>query len=222
MSNPFRATRLADGGTLSGSTCAERGLARRAVSARSDGEICLQISEPLRFHWARYAHLTHCLHGKCHLMAGLLSGLILIMLGYKAQCGAHISPEKWLCGLLSGWFIICMIRLALFTCLAAPRFVCYARGQLRISGLGTLRAGQILHWSIEHKVKVSACRRHGARLQICCRWLGCERHWTMLMEDGPETEELERLLEVQMPRNTLPTEQQLPRTIQIEAGVLSQ
>ncbi len=214
MSKPFTATRLHDGVTLPDS-------ARRLLEAKSDSDISLQIAEPLRFHWARYAHLTHCLHGKCHLVAALLSGLILSMLAWKAENGEHISPERWLCGLVAGWFIICMIRLALFTCLAAPRFICYSHGQLRISGLGTLRTDQILHWSIEHKVSVSACARPGAQFQICCRWLGYERHWAMLMEDGPETEELERLLEVQLPHRANDIEQHLGRTIQIEAGILS-
>jgi hypothetical protein len=238
MNKPFTATRRHDGVTLPDSTrrvlraddeiwppaFPEPEPVRRAVAvaAKSDADISLQIAEPLRFHWARYAHLTHCLQGKCHLAAALLSGLILSMLAWKAENGAHISPERWLFGLVSGWFIICMIRLALFTCLAAPRFICYAHGQLRISGLGTLRADQILHWSIEHKVSVRACARPGAQLQICYRWLGYERHWTMLMEDGPETAELERQFEAQLPHRSSATEQSLGRTIQIEAGMLSQ
>ncbi len=235
MSKPFTAARRHDGVKLPDST--RRGLttddetwqpafpepeiARRAVAAPSEADISLQITEPLRFHWARYAHLTHCLHGKCHLVAALLSGLILSLLAWKAEHGAPVSPERWLFGLVSGWFIICMIRLALFTCLAAPRFICYTHGQLRISGIGTLRMDQILHWSIEHKVKVRACDRPGAQLQICCRWLGYERHWTMLMEDGPETAKLERLLEVHLPHQANATEQRVGGTIQIEAGMLS-
>lgn len=236
MSKPFTATRRHDGVKLPDSTrrglttddeswrpaFPEPELARRAAAARSDADTGLQIAEPLRFHWARYAHLTHCLHEKCHLMAALLSGLILSLLAWKAEHGAHISPERWLSGMVSGWFIICMIRLALFTCLAAPRFICCTHGQLRISGIGTLRMDQILHWSIENKVKVRACAGTGARLQIGYRRLGCERHWTMLMEDGPDTEKLERLLEAQLPHHVNATEQCLGGTIQIEAGMLTQ
>ncbi|OYW77502.1 MAG: hypothetical protein B7Z37_03900 [Verrucomicrobia bacterium 12-59-8] len=196
---------------------------RHAAANSAADDTSLWVQEPMRFHRARYEHLTRLLHGRFNLASALLSCLILIMLGWRAWCGEYVSPERWLYGLLSGWFIVLMARLALFTCLAAPRGICYTQGGLRISGLGTLRAEQVLHWSIQRGIRIRTHAKSGARLQICCRWCGCERHWTMLMEEGLETERLERLLEMHLPRsshgaNTL----SLHRTIQIEAGILSQ
>jgi|GEM_PF-1406730 len=197
----------------------------RRAATTMDEESSLWIEEPMRFHRARYEHLKHHLHGRFHLAAALLSCLILLMLGLRATGGELVSPERWVCGLLSGWFIVSMARLALFTFLAAPRGLWYAHGRLRISGLGTLRAEQILHWSIQRGVRISPHTKPGAQLQLCCRWCGCARHWTMLMEEGQETERLQRLLEVQLPRSTqshAATTSARQRTIQIEAGILSQ
>lgn len=186
-------------------------------------ETSLWIEEPMRFHRARYEHLTRILHGKYNQASALLTCMVLIALGWRAAGGEHVSPERWLCGLLSGWFIIAMARLALFTCLAAPRGICYAQGRLRISGLGTLRAEQILDWSVQRGVRISTHASPAARLQLCCRWCGCERHWTMLMEEGQETERLVRLMEMQLPRRSrAAATPPLHRTIQIEAGILSQ
>lgn len=200
-----------------------RRIHRAAVRVRSAPETSLCIEEPMRFHRARYEHLTRTLHGRFHQAAALLTCMILIVLAWRATGGAHISPERWLCGLLSGWFIVSMARLALFTCLAAPRVICYAQGRLRISGLGTLRAERILHWSIQRGIRISAHARPGARLQVCCRWCGCERHWTMLMEEDLETERLEHLLQMHLPRSShAASTPPLNRTIQIEAGILSQ
>lgn len=183
----------------------------------------LWIEEPLRFHRARYEHLTRILHGKFNQASALLTCMILSVLGWRAAAGEYVSPERWLCGLLSGWFIVSMARLALFTCLAAPRGISYAQGRLRISGLGILRTDQVLHWSIQRGVRISVHAKPGARLQICCRWCGCERHWMMLMEEGPDIERLQQVLEMHLrcsphAANTEP----MRRTIQIEAGILSQ
>ena len=197
----------------------------RRAAAKIDEETSLWIEEPMRFHRARYEHLTQHLHGRFNLAAALLSCLILLMLGWRATAGEFVSPERWLCGLLSGWFMVSMARLALFTCLAAPRSLCYAQGRLRISGMGTLRAEQILHWSIQSGVKIGPHAKPGAQFQLCCRWCGCERHWTMLMEEGQESERLQRLLDVQLPRSTpshASTTPAMQRAIQIEAGILSQ
>ena len=193
-----------------------------AAMLRSD-ETSLWIEEPLLYHRARYEHLTRILHGKFNQASALVTCMVLIVLGWRAAGGEYVSPERWLCGLLSGWFIVSMGRLALFTCLAAPRGLCYAQGRLRISGLGTVRAEQILHWSLQHGIKIGTHAKPGARLQICCRWCGCERHWTMLMEEGQETERLERLLEMHLPRSShAPNTAPLHRAIQIEDGILSQ
>ena len=236
MNKSFRAARLVAGATLSGAarsgllkqdasarqTQRRRRRARRA-SVRSADKASLWIEEPQRFHRARYEHLTRILHGRFHHISTLLTCLILIMLGWRAGVGEYISPGRWLCGLLSGWFIISMARLALFTCLAAPRAISCAPGRLHVSGLGTLRTEQILFWTIQRGVKIPANAKPGARLHICCRWCGCERHWTMLMEEGQETERLQHLLEVQLPRSTQPAKPPpFHRTIQIEAGILSQ
>lgn len=199
-----------------------RSLTRPAAVFRSV-EASLWIEEPMLFHRARYEHLTRILHRKFTQASALLTCMVLIALGWRAAGGEHISPERWLCGLLSGWFIVSMARLALFTCLAAPRGIYYTQGRLRISGLGTLTAEKILHWSFQHGVRISAQARPGARLQICCRWCGCERHWTMLMEEGPETERLERLLEMHLPRSSHASKiEPLHHAIQIEDGILSQ
>lgn len=200
----------------------KRILTRPAATLGTD-EASLWIEEPMIFHRARYERLTRILHGKFNQASALLTCVVLIVLAWRAADGESVSPERWLCGLLSGWFMVSMARLALFTCLAAPRGICYAQGRLRVSGLGTLRAKQILHWSFQHGIRINAHAKPGARLQICCRWCGCERHWTMLMEEGPETERLERLLEMHLPRSSHasnPSRQ--PLTIQIEDGILSQ
>lgn len=194
----------------------------KSCAANNSDESRLEIEEPLRFHRARYERLTCCLHGKCHLAAALLTGLVLILLGWRAIGGEAISPERWLCGALSGWFMVGMARLALFTCLAAPRGVCFAHGRLRLSGLGILQAGQVLHWSIQRGVQISSHSKPGARLQICCRWCGCERHWMMLMEEGPQIERLQQVLETHLPRSPQAASAPLlNRTIEIEAGILT-
>ena len=219
MNKSLRATRLLAGVTLP--SAARCGLLKQG--AQSADEASLWIEEPLRFHRARYEHLSHLLHERFNQVAAVLTCLVLIMLGWRAEGGEYVSPERWLCGLWSGWFIVAMARLALFTYLAAPRGICYAQGRLRISGLGLLRAGQVLYWSIQRGVRISAHAKPGARLQLCCRWCGCERHWTMLMEEGLETERLQRLLETLLPRsNQAATPPPMPRAIPIEAGMLSQ
>jgi len=236
MSQSLRAAHPLDGVTPTGTPVSgllrhdaspqepRRALRRAKSLAATDGdETRLQIEEPLRFHRARYERLTCCLHGKCNLAAALLTGLVLVMLGWRAESGETISPERWLCGFLSGWFIVGMARLALFTCLAAPRSICYADGRLRISGLGILRAGQVLDWSIQRGVPISSHGKPGARLQICCRWCGCERHWMILMEEGPQVERLQKVLETHLPRSPRAASAPLlNRTIEIEAGILTQ
>lgn len=231
MNKSLRAVRLPAGVTLSSaprsrllkqdaSSCRTHLRRRRIhrVTTRSADEASLWIEEPMRFHRARYAHLTRILHGKFNQASALLTCMILIVLAWRAAHGVHISPERWLCGLLSGWFIVSMSRLALFTCLAAPRVICYAHGRLRISGMGTLRAEQILHWSLQRGVRISSHAKPGAQLHICCRWYGRERHWTMLMEEGRETERLQHLLQRHLSRSTpAAITPALNRTIQIEA-----
>ena len=215
---PIRGTRLHAGVVLAHPV--RHGQATPA--ARSENPSSLRIEEPLRVHLARYEHLTRHLQGRFNLAAALLTALILMVLGWRAQGGEPVSPERWLCGALSGWFILAMTRLALFTYLAAPRFICYTQGRLQVSGLGTLRTEQILNWSIEHQVMIRACAKPCAKFQISCRWHGCERHWTMLMEEGQETERLQHLLETQIPCIAHVPDKPLRQTIQIEASVLSQ
>jgi hypothetical protein len=236
MNRHFRAARLLDGVSLSGAArpgvmldekcrfqeLRKRRRARRAAAPERAEDGCVRIEEPARFHRVRYEHLTLRLRGKCQVATALVTFLSLMVLGWRAGGGEHLSPERWLCGLLSGWFLVCMFRIALFTCLAAPRFVSFSHGRLQVSGLGRLKKGQILYWSIEPTVLVEARAPRGARLTICHRWFGWERHWTMLMEEGPETERLQSLLEAQLPRAAAaPPAPPMRRTIQIEAGMLS-
>lgn len=191
-------------------------------AVKSGDDTRLRIAESMRFHRERYEKLTRSLHGRCHLAAAVLSCLISIMLAWRAASGEHISPERWLWGGLSGWFFVVMARLALFTCLAAPRFIYHEQGKLCLSGLGTLRPEQILQWSIEREAMSHACEKPGVRVRLCCHWLGWERHWTMVMEEGPETERLQRLLEAAAPGTADPAARRMHRTIPIEAGMLSQ
>ncbi|WP_395742924.1 hypothetical protein [Prosthecobacter sp.] len=214
---PVRGTRLSAGVLLTDAL--HHGLTPPTVRHADDSP--LRIEEPLRFHLARYAHVTRCLHGKFHLVAALLTAIVLLVLGWKAQHGGAVSPGRWFCGAISGWFIMAMLRLALFTCLAAPRYICYKHGRLHISGLGILRAEQILHWSIEHQLTLRACPGHCAKFQISCRWHGSERHWTMLMDEGRQTERLQSLLERQMPCSASLSPPTLRPPIPIEAGILS-
>jgi hypothetical protein len=196
---------------------ARRRLAPQAPTAKNVEDTSFSFVEPLRFHWARYEYLTRLLQSKRHLAAALLSCVILIMLRWKAESGAPISPVRWLYAGVSGWFIVSMSRLALFTCLAAPRFICHAQGKLRISGLGTVRAEHILNWSIERGVVICVRAKRGVKLHLCCRWFGWRRHWTMLMEDGPEVERLRGLLEAALPRPAAPNVLRIGRAIPIEA-----
>ncbi|MDI1313056.1 hypothetical protein [Prosthecobacter sp.] len=231
MNKPLRAARLPAGVTRSSAPRsrllkqdprAYRAQPKRRrlhrVATRSAAETSLWIEEPVRFHRARYEHLTRILHGRFNQASALLTCMILTVLAWRAGGGVYVSPERWLCGLLSGWFIVSMARLALFTCLAAPRVICYSHQRLRISGLGTLRAERILHWSLQRGVRISTHAKPGARLQICCRWWGRERKWTMLMEEDLETERLELLLQRHLSRSAPAAKTPLLcRTIQIEA-----
>lgn len=236
MNKPLPATRLLAGVTFS--SAPRSGLIKQDASPslapprlkltsptavlRSE-EASLWIEEPMPFHRARYEHLTRILHGKFNQASALLTCMVLMALGWRAAGGEYVSPERWLCGLLSGWFIVSMARMALFTCLAAPRCISYAQGRLRISGLGTVMAERIRHWSFQHGIRVSTHGKPGARLQICYHWCGCERHWTMLMNEGQETERLERLLEMHLPRSSHASNAApLHRAIKIEDGILSQ
>lgn len=200
----------------------ERRRMRRAASQTDTSDTSLWIEEPVRFHRQRYQHLIHPLHGKFHQTAAVVTCLVLIMLSWRAGGASAISSERWLYGLLSGWFIVAMLRLALFTCLAAPRCVSYAHGRLHLSGLGSLHAGQILHWSMKHGVKSSPCARPAVRLDICCRWLSWERHWSMLLEEDTETVRLQQLLEARFPSREDAVARPLHGAIQFEAGMLSQ
>ncbi len=215
---PIRGTRLHAGVVLTHPV--RHG--QTTLAAKSAPPSSLRIEEPLRIHLARYEHLTRHLQGKFNLAAAMLTVLILIVLGWRAQSGEPVSPERWLCGALSGWFILAMTRLALFTWLAAPRFICCSQGKLQVSGLGTLRTEQILNWSVEHQVMIRACAKPCAKFQISCLWHGCQRHWTMLMEEDDETERLLHLLEMQLPCSAHTSQKPMRPTIQIEAGVLSQ
>lgn len=199
----------------------ERRRTRRAASQQGTADFSLWIEEPVRFHRQRYRHLIHPLHGKFHQTAAVVTCLVLILLGWRAGGASSISSERWLYGLFSGWFIVAMLRLGLFTCLAAPRCISYAQGRLHLSGLGTLHAGQILHWSMTHGVRSSPCARPALRLDINCRWLGCERHWSMLLEEDTESARLQQLLEEHFPRRADAAAHSLHGAIQFEAGVLS-
>jgi len=200
----------------------DRRRTRHKAPQPDTSDASLWIEEPARFHRQRYRHLIHPLHGKFHLTAAVVTSLVLIMLSWRAGGASAISSERWLYGLLSGWFIVAMLRLALFTCLAAPRCISYAQGRLHLSGLGTLHARQILHWSLKHGVKSSPCASPCVRLDICCHWLAWERHWSMLMEEDSETARLQRLLEEHFPHKADAGTRPHHAAIQFEAGMLSQ
>ncbi|WP_395751932.1 hypothetical protein [Prosthecobacter sp.] len=236
MNSHFRAARLYEGFLLSGNSRAgqvvaekcrfqalrERRRRERAANPSCAEDIRIRIEEPARLHRARHDRLAARMRGKCRIAAWVLTTLVLMVLAWKAGGGQHISPERWVCGLLAGWFTLFMFRAAVFIWQAAPRFVCCEHGQVQVSGLGRLTKAQILNWSIEHQVRIHGRSPRGARLQICCRRLGGERHWTMLMDEGQETERLQRLLEQLLPRtvknNATPTRETLP----MAEGILSQ
>lgn len=216
MSNHFRKARLFSDGMIYDSS-----FPRPDTGIRNLEGVSLRIEEPMRFHWARYEHLTRAMHGKTNLAAAGLSVLILLMLGWKANTGELISPERWLCGAGAGWFVIWMARLALFTFFAAPRFISLQNGQVQISGLGVVKLDQIRQWSLDRGVLISGCDRQGARLQLCCRWFWRDRRWSMFLDDGPETDLLQRWLEAQLPRVMDAAERSMSCAIGIEAGILS-
>ena len=168
------------------------------AAARIEDCAHIRIDEPMRFNWVRYERLMRTLHGKITLAAVLVTTVVLLMLGWRAENGEPISPERWLCGAGSGWFITWMVRLALFTFLAAPRFVRFMPGGIHLSGLGALRPDQILHWKLHREVTSDSGERAGARLEIGCRWLWWERRWTMFLNDATQADLLHHLLKTRL------------------------
>ncbi|MCB1276532.1 hypothetical protein [Prosthecobacter sp.] len=193
----------------------ENGSNPPSTSTSIEDSPVVRIDEPIHFNWVRYEHLIQALHGKITLAAVLVSGLVLLMLGRRAERGEYISPERWLCGAGAGWFIAWMVRLALFTFLAAPRFVRFMPGRICLSGLGSLRPEHILHWKMDRGVSLDSSEKACTRLEICCRWFWWERRWAMFLNDVTQADLLHQLLKTRLaakskvPRRTWSSELRL-------------
>ncbi|MDZ4405385.1 hypothetical protein [Prosthecobacter sp.] len=175
----------------------KRRRALQSATIRSASYPNVRFVQPIRLNWARYERVTRTLHGKITAAGVMVTVMAMIMLGWKAAGGEHITPVRWLYSVGSGWFITWMIRLAMFTCLAAPRFVSFQNGSIRLSGFGTLKPGQILRWSFDYHVMPDEHDSPCIRLEILCRWFWWKRRWTMLLDDGAEANRLQHLLQTQ-------------------------
>lgn len=164
----------------------------------------VQFVQPKHHTWVRYKTMAHALHGKINLAAAVVTVIIVILLGWRAAGGEHISPERWLCGVGSGWFIGWMGRLALFAALAAPRHISFQDGMIRLSGLGLLKPERVLRWSLHRGVMWNTDEEPCAHLEILCRWFGWERRWMMSLHDNAEAERLQQHLDHLLPHARRP------------------
>lgn len=176
----------------------------RASVSQSQPCAAVHFMQPKHHNWAKYKQVTRALHGKINMAAALVTVIIVIMLGWRAAAGEHISPERWFCGVGSGWFIAWMGRLGLFAALAAPRHISFQNGMIRLSGLGILKPDQILRWSLHHGVMLNTHEGPCAHLEILCRWFGWERRWMMSLHDNAEAERLRQHLDFLLPHASRP------------------
>ncbi|MFO1486024.1 MAG: hypothetical protein U1F71_21865 [Verrucomicrobiaceae bacterium] len=155
--------------------------------------------QPMRFNRTRYEHMVRMLRGKTIATGVLVSAVAISMLVWQASGGGHVSPERWFLGIGSGWFIAWMVRLGLFAVFAAPRSLTFQDGLIRLSGLGALRPGHVSRWSLANGVMMDVDERPCSHLDIHCRWFGCDRRWTMFLNNGPEACHLRKMLEHHFP-----------------------
>jgi hypothetical protein len=180
--------------------------AHLGLFTREQSQPCAAVHfmQPKHHNWVKYKQVTRAWHRKMNVAAALATVIIVSMLGWRAAAGEHISPERWLCGLGSGWFIALMARLALFAALAAPRHIGFQNGMIRLSGLGMVKPGQVLRWSLYRGVMLKTHDGPSAHLEILCRWFGWERQWRMSLHDNAEAERLRQHLELLLPHASHP------------------
>lgn len=165
----------------------------------------VEFVQPTRFNRARYKRVRRAMHGKIMAAKILVTVMVVVVLGWKAASGEHISPERWLCGIGSGLFLSVMVRLALLAALAPPRFILIEDEWIWLSGFGALKADQILHWSLERGVVLNPLDIPCSRLEIVCLWMWWERRWTMFLNDNAEAALLQHMLKTRLPHAAAPT-----------------
>lgn len=190
----------------------------RGLCPLAKGAVCghARFVQPRRFNWARYEEVVRALHDKIMALGTLVSSVTLITLSWRVAGGQAVSPGRWLLGAGAGWFVMGMLRLALFVVLSGPRYLRFSHGRISLSGLGQLHPRQIVAWSLR---PVSRRRRQKASVQVelRCLWHGWQRRWVMRLEDDWHASELHHLLRAACPRAE---ERRQPPTPQPVAGVL--
>lgn len=161
-----------------------------------------RFEQPRRLSWRRYEEARKTWHGRIMLAGTWVSSLALLTLIWRIAEGEAVSHSRWLLGAGSGFFVVWMLRLALFVALSAPRFISFAEGRVRLSGLGLLRPEQILHWTIQPGKKRRR-QKASLRIDIGCSWHGAERQWSMDLEDGAEAVQLQHALKLACPQAVL-------------------
>lgn len=149
--------------------------------------------QPIRFNRARQRRIMRGLRTKIALGGLMFTAMVLMMLAWKTVEGAHISASRWLLGLCSGWFIMVMMRLALFACLSAPSFIRFRPDGIELSALGVVQPEQVLRWSLARGV-VKGRHKPCAHLEMYLQWMGQEKQWSMCLEEGPEADRLRQML----------------------------
>lgn len=171
-----------------------------AVTAAPAAERC--FAEPRRLAWRRYRQSRKAWRERVVLAGKTVSSAALAMLLWRTAAGEAVPPMRWLLGAGSGLFVIAMLRLALFVALSAPRRLWLGKSQVRLSGLGVVRAEHLLRWTARpggnrRREKEFVC------IEIRCFWHGAERQWAIHLEPGAEAVELQRRLRGICPQPTV-------------------
>lgn len=172
----------------------------RGLQPLAKGMVCTraEIVQPRRLNWARYSSVVRDHHNKIMVTGALVSSATLLILSWRVAGGEVVSPGRWLLGAGAGWFVIGMLRLALFVALSGPRCVRFSHGRLFLSGLGELHPQQILGWSL-CPVRKRRRQKPSIQVELRCRWHGWARRWVMRLEDDWQTAELHHLLRAACP-----------------------
>lgn len=173
---------------------------RRLQAVRAGyGWPAVRFDQPRGCHWAQHEQVVCGCREKIAALGLVVSCLAFGCLGWRELQGEAVPVTRWLLGAASGWFVIAMLRMGLFVLQAAPRWlVVESGGVLRLSGLGKVRAREVLGWSMKRRGK----RRHrkaAVEFSIRCRWLEWERTWSLWLEDDWQAARLLHLLRALCP-----------------------
>lgn len=180
----------------------------------------VRFEQPRRFNWRRYEDARKAWSERIMLAGTLVSGLALVTLLWRMAEGEPVSHARWLLGTGSGFFVVWMLRLALFVVLSAPHFISFAGGRVRLSGLGLLRPEQILHWTVQPG-KRRRRQKASLRIDIGCLWHGTETQWSIDMEEGAEAVQLQHWLKTACPHAVLGRPARASLRQEMEAGLMT-